>query len=29
VEGSFDDVRNDQRVIDSYLGRANVQLENF
>lgn len=29
VEGSFEDVRNDQRVIDSYLGRANVQLENF
>lgn len=29
MEGTFDDVRNDQRVIDSYLGRANVQLENF
>jgi len=29
MEGSFEDVRNDQRVIDSYLGRANVQLENF
>jgi len=29
MEGTFEDVRNDQRVIDSYLGRANVQLENF
>ncbi|MDR6806931.1 urea transport system ATP-binding protein [Dyadobacter sp. BE34] len=29
MEGTFDEVRNDQRVIDSYLGRANVQLENF
>ncbi|WP_439583795.1 urea ABC transporter ATP-binding protein UrtD [Dyadobacter bucti] len=29
VEGSFEEIRNDQRVIDSYLGRANVQLENF
>ncbi|MCE7042670.1 urea ABC transporter ATP-binding protein UrtD [Dyadobacter sp. CY312] len=29
VDGTFDEVRNDQRVIDSYLGRANVQLENF
>ncbi len=29
MEGTFQDVRNDQRVIDSYLGRANVQLENF
>lgn len=29
MEGTFEEVRNDQRVIDSYLGRANVQLENF
>lgn len=29
TEGTFEEVRNDQRVIDSYLGRANVQLENF
>jgi len=27
MEGSFDEVRNDQRVIDCYLGRANAQLE--
>lgn len=28
MEGSFDQVQNDQRVIDSYLGRSNAQLEN-
>jgi urea transport system ATP-binding protein len=27
MEGSFEEVRNDQRVIDCYLGRANAQLE--
>jgi len=27
MEGSFEAVRNDQRVIDCYLGRANAQLE--
>lgn len=27
MEGSFGEVRNDQRVIDCYLGRANAQLE--
>lgn len=27
MEGSFEEVRNDQRVIDCYLGRANSQLE--
>jgi urea transport system ATP-binding protein len=27
MEGSFDQVRNDERVIDSYLGRANTALE--
>ena len=27
MEGSFSEVKNDQRVIDSYLGRANSQLE--
>lgn len=27
MEGSFDQVQNDQRVIDSYLGRSNAQLE--
>jgi len=29
VEGSFNDIRNDQRVIDCYLGRNNTQLENL
>ena len=29
MEGSFDTVRNDQRVIDSYLGRSNAQVENL
>lgn len=29
VEGSFEDIRNDQRVIDCYLGRNNTQLENL
>jgi urea transport system ATP-binding protein len=29
MEGSFDQVQNDQRVIDSYLGRSNAQLENM
>ena len=28
TEDSFEGVRNDQRVIDSYLGRSNAQLEN-
>lgn len=28
MQGSFDEVRNDQRVIDSYLGKSNAQLEN-
>ena len=27
MEGAFEEVRNDQRVIDCYLGRANAQLE--
>jgi urea transport system ATP-binding protein len=27
MEGSFEEVRNDQRVVDCYLGRANAQLE--
>lgn len=27
MEGPFEEVRNDQRVIDCYLGRANAQLE--
>jgi len=27
MEGRFEDVRNDQRVVDCYLGRANSQLE--
>lgn len=27
MDGSFHEVRNDQRVIDSYLGRTNLQLE--
>jgi urea transport system ATP-binding protein len=27
MEGSFESVRNDQRVIDCYLGRSNAQLE--
>jgi urea transport system ATP-binding protein len=27
MEGSFEEVRNDQRVIDCYLGRSNTQLE--
>jgi len=27
TEGSFEEVKNDQRVIDCYLGRANAQLE--
>jgi urea transport system ATP-binding protein len=27
MEGAFDEVRNDQRVIDSYLGRSNAMLE--
>jgi len=27
TEGKFEDVRNDQRVIDCYLGRSNAQLE--
>jgi urea transport system ATP-binding protein len=27
MQGKFDEVQNDQRVIDSYLGRNNAQLE--